>query len=173
VGGSRLRHHSGLGVDALMPPDGPPELTGRHTAHNVVDWLWDTLHISSGAFFFVLVSLLFTLAVYKINSNSINKATTVSNSVCHVVAQADQGVSATQSRLKSAAARDRAQAKDEDKIASVWVYARSKSHGNKVSIHLANRLIHAQRSLARQDRAAAHDLDSQLKAAVSITLAGC
>lgn len=152
-----------------------PTLPGRGWAHRFIDFLWDEVHISSGAFVLIVIGFLFTIGVYKIDHSAIDQQKKVTQSVCHVVDGANQGVGATKVRLQAAIDRDKRQAKAESQIKGIWVYALKNTplHSPKSQRRLLLKLIHAQGVLASEDRQAASDLQKQLDAVKPIHLAGC
>lgn len=102
----------------MTPPDEQPTLTGRTRAHRFVDFLWDRVHISTGAAFFILVSLLFTAAVFKIDNNTSDRFTRFQTSVCALVAQSNHNVGLNRKRVQHAFVASVKQANAEQDIAN-------------------------------------------------------
>jgi hypothetical protein len=152
-----------------------PTKDSRTKAYRVIDWVWDHVHVQSGVALFLTVFLLLGIAVYKIQSNSIEHQRRVTDSICHVVASSNQNVGATRHRLTTARDRALQQGKAEDQIASIWRYARRHEPKGtpRSQKKLVDKLIHAQETLAREDRSAARDLTKQLDGVRPIALSGC
>jgi len=145
------------------------------TARRFFSWMLNALHITSGAFVLILITLLFIVAVYKIDHNAIDKQAQVDRSVCHTVAGFNVNDRATKIRIQGSIDRFRAQARAEQEIASIWRYARRHQPTDTPNSQkrLVTKLIRAQDTLAREDRAAAADLQTQLAGVRPIILKGC
>lgn len=152
-----------------MPvPKQPPDLGGRDYAHRLIDFLWDRVHISAGAFVLVAISMLFTLSVWKIDTSQIQQIAVVDHGVCKVISGADKGIGQTRKRLRVAIQHDQQLSEADTQAANAIsiIEGITPTASQKA-------VVHSWLTQARINSQSARDLQAELKSVRPIKLPGC
>lgn len=129
------------------------------------------IDLSQGAAVLAVILFVFTVAVAKIDRNSIDAIQATNHSICQVTRDSNKNVDSQRARVNASIDRYDQQAVAEDHIADVWQGLTDRATGSSKLLGL--KLVNSHRAIAELDRESARDLRAQLPVIQPFHLNGC